>query len=179
MNGTDRCWSIVHWLIYPYELEIKDTPEYGKSASYLDILLNIDPKDRMTTSLYDKRNDFDFAILNFFLLRSNTTLSNAYGMYICRLIRYARECFAYDDVSKRCKLLTAKLILQSFNGCRLNKSFRRFYWCYNYLVGDYKLSLANMLNDMLHTIYYTVISILPLTTGNPVYLISTKGTRRV
>jgi hypothetical protein len=46
------------------------------------------------------------------------------------------------------------------------------------LVCDYKLSLAHMLNDLFHTICYTVISILALTTGNHVYLISTKGARQ-
>jgi hypothetical protein len=65
-------------------------------------------------------------------------------------------------------------MLQGYNESRL-KSFRKFYGRYNDLVCDYKLSLAHMLNDLFHTICYTVISILALTTGNPVYLISTKG----
>jgi hypothetical protein len=58
--------NYVH-LIYPDELEIKDTTESRKSASYLDILFNIDSNGRLTTSLYiyDKRDDFDFAIINF------------------------------------------------------------------------------------------------------------------
>jgi hypothetical protein len=43
---------------------IKDTTESVKSASYLDILLNIDSNGRLTTSLYDKRDDFGFAIVN-------------------------------------------------------------------------------------------------------------------
>jgi hypothetical protein len=41
--------SYVH-LIYPDELEIKDTTESDKSASYLEILLNIDSNGRLTTS---------------------------------------------------------------------------------------------------------------------------------
>jgi hypothetical protein len=39
-------------LIYPDELEIKDTTESDKSSSYLDILLNIDSNGRLNTSLY-------------------------------------------------------------------------------------------------------------------------------
>jgi hypothetical protein len=38
-------------LIYPDELEIKDTTESDKSAWYLNILLNIDSNGRLTTSL--------------------------------------------------------------------------------------------------------------------------------
>jgi hypothetical protein len=73
-------------LIYPDELEIKDTTESDKSASYLDISLNIDSNGRLTNSLYDKRDDFDFAIVNFPFLCSNIPLSPAYGVYIFQLI---------------------------------------------------------------------------------------------
>jgi hypothetical protein len=72
--------SYVH-LIYPDELEIKDTTESDKSASYLHILLKIDSSGRLTTSLYDKRDDFDFAIVNFPFLCSNRPRSPAYGVY--------------------------------------------------------------------------------------------------
>jgi hypothetical protein len=91
----------------------KDTIESDKSASYLDILLHNDFNGRLTTSLYDKRGDFDFAIVNFPFLCSNIPLSS--GVYISQLIRYARICFAYEDFSKRGKLLTKKLMLQGYN----------------------------------------------------------------
>jgi hypothetical protein len=131
--------------MYPDELEIKDSTESDKSASYLGILLNIDS--------YDKRDDFDFAILNFSFLCSNIPLSPAYGVYISQLIRYARACFAYEDFSRRGKLLTNQLMLQGYNESRLKSSFRKFYGRYtcNDLVCDYKLSLAHMLNDLFHT----------------------------
>jgi hypothetical protein len=45
--------NYVH-LIYPNELEIKNTRESDISASCLDILLNIDSSGRVTTTLYDK-----------------------------------------------------------------------------------------------------------------------------
>ena len=101
---------IIFTLDIPDKLEIKDTTESDKSASYLDILLNIDYNGRLTTSLYDKRDDFDFAIVNFPFLCSNIPLSPAYGLYISQLIRYARACFAYEDFSKRGKLLTKKYV---------------------------------------------------------------------
>jgi hypothetical protein len=56
--------NYVH-LIYPYELEIKDTIESDKSALYLDILLNFDSNGRLTTSLYDNRGDFDLQLSTF------------------------------------------------------------------------------------------------------------------
>jgi hypothetical protein len=97
--------NYVH-LIYPDDLEIKDTTESDKSASYLDILLNVDSNDILyDTSLYDKRDDLDFAIVNFPFLCSNIPLSPAYGVHVPQLNRYARACFAYEDFSKRGRLL--------------------------------------------------------------------------
>ena len=118
---------------------MKDTIDSDKYASYLDILLNIDSNGRLTTSLYDKRDDFDFAIVNFPCLCSNIPLSPAYGVSISQLIRYARANFAYEDFSKRGKLLTNKLMLQGYNESRLKSSFLKFYGRYNDLICDYKL----------------------------------------
>jgi hypothetical protein len=101
-----RSISLYVHLIYPDELEIKDTTESDKSASYLDIFLNIDSNGRLTTSLYDKRDDFDFAIVSFPFLCSNIPLSPTYGVY------------AYEDFSKRGKLLSEKWMLQGCNESR-------------------------------------------------------------
>ena len=51
--------------IYPIELEIKDTTDTDTSASYLDLHFEIDSEGRLRTTLYDKRNDFNFPIVNF------------------------------------------------------------------------------------------------------------------
>ena len=117
----------------------------------VDILLNIDSNGRLTTTSYDKRDDFNFAIVNFPFLCSNIPLSPAYGVYISQLIRYARACYAYEDFLRRGQLLTKKLMLQGYNESRLKSSFRKFYGRYNDLVCDYKLSLSHMLTDLFHT----------------------------
>jgi hypothetical protein len=48
--------------IYPIELEIKDTTDTDRSASYLDLHLEIDSEGRLRMKLYDKRNDFNFPL---------------------------------------------------------------------------------------------------------------------
>jgi hypothetical protein len=45
--------------IYPIELEIKDTTDTNRCASYLDLHLEIDSEGRLRTKLYDKRVDFN------------------------------------------------------------------------------------------------------------------------
>ena len=61
-----------HYLgqMYPAELEIKDKTESNTSASYLDLLLSIESDGQLHTSLYDKRDDFNFHITNFPFLSS-------------------------------------------------------------------------------------------------------------
>ena len=66
--------------IYPAELEIKDTTESTTSASYLDLLLSIGRDGQLHTSIYDKRDDFNFHITNFPFLSSNIPSSPAYGV---------------------------------------------------------------------------------------------------
>ena len=47
--------------IYLKDLDIKDTTDTLKSASYLDIHLEIDGKGKLFTKLYEKRDDFSSA----------------------------------------------------------------------------------------------------------------------
>ena len=45
------------YFIYPSELEIKDTTVSSKTTSYLDCLLEIDNSGKLSTKLYEKRDD--------------------------------------------------------------------------------------------------------------------------
>ena len=57
--------------MYLAELEIKDTTESITSSSYLDLLLQIGRDCQLHTSIYGKRDDFNFHITNFPFLSSN------------------------------------------------------------------------------------------------------------
>ena len=46
---------------YPIELEVKDTTITDRSASYLDLYLEIDSEGRLRAKLHDKRDDFNFS----------------------------------------------------------------------------------------------------------------------
>ena len=50
--------------IYPIELEIKDTTDTDRSASYRDLHLEIDSEGRLKTKFYDKRDDFPIVKLS-------------------------------------------------------------------------------------------------------------------
>ena len=62
INNPDFDKYIGH--MYPPALPIKDTAKSNTSASYLDLLLSIGKNGQLRTSLYDKRDDFNFFITN-------------------------------------------------------------------------------------------------------------------
>ena len=55
---------------------------------------------RTWLQIYDKRDDFNFKIINFPNMCSNIPASPAYGVYISQLIRYAMASSNYSDFLK-------------------------------------------------------------------------------
>ena len=64
------------------ELEIKDTTDTDMSASYLDLHLEIDSEGWFRTKLYNKKDDFNFLIVNFPFICNNIPAAPAYEVYI-------------------------------------------------------------------------------------------------
>ena len=128
--------------IYPIELEIKDTTDTDRPATYIDIHLEIDSKWRLRTKLYDKRDDFNIPIVNFPFICSNIPAAPAYGVYISQFIRYSRPCSSYQDFLDKGLLLTKKLLNQGFLLVKLKSSLRKFYGRHHDLVDRYGISLS-------------------------------------
>ena len=53
------------------------------------------------TKIYEKRDDFDFDIVNFPLFDGDVPRSTSYGVYISQLIRFARVSSHVDDFNTR------------------------------------------------------------------------------
>ena len=75
--------------IYPSQLTVEKANKSDHLADYLDLTFIIDSGGKLSTRLYDKRDDFDFHIVNFPYLSSNIPSGPSYGVYILQLIRYA------------------------------------------------------------------------------------------
>uniref|UniRef100_A0A8W8MQG4 Uncharacterized protein n=1 Tax=Magallana gigas TaxID=29159 RepID=A0A8W8MQG4_MAGGI len=87
--------------IYTSELEIKDSAESESFVSYLDILLEMDIYCNLATKLYDKRDDFNFSIVNLSYLCCNIPSSPSYGVFVSQLIRYTRACSSNEQFLRR------------------------------------------------------------------------------
>ena len=123
---------------------------YSMLVPYLYILLNRNIYLWQTTSIYDKRDDFNFTIVHFSLSCSDIPLLFTCGEYVSQLIRYARTCSVHDPFLSRVKLLTSMLLLHGYKQSHLKATFSNFYGRYNnlHVVRPYSLPLSQMLSDL-------------------------------
>ena len=54
--------------IYPSQLNVKKTNQSDNLASYIDLTCTIQKDRKLSTTLYDKRDDFGFRIVSFSFL---------------------------------------------------------------------------------------------------------------
>ena len=77
-------------------------------------------------SFFDKRDEFDFDILNFPFLDGDVHRSTAFGVNIFQLIHLAPVSSHVDDFNTRNKVLTEKLLRQGYRCHKLCEAFQNF-----------------------------------------------------
>ena len=100
------------------------------------------------TKLYDKRDAFNFEIVNFPNMDSNIPLGPAYGVYISQLVRYSIACCRYHDFKERHIILVNKLSSQGYTKQRLKKAYLKLHSKYSNLVNKYNVNSRKILGDV-------------------------------
>ena len=132
--------------IYPSELELKKTTESQGECSYLDLNIKI-INSKFTTDLYDKREAFNFNIVNYPHMDSNIPLKPAYGVFISQLIRYLRVCGNYQHFVYRSIQITTRLQRQGFDYVVLCNTFKKFLQRHPIALRKYRRSHRQMIVD--------------------------------
>ena len=130
--------------IYPAELQLNKANASDTEAAFLDLNLSIN-NDIVSTKMYDKRDDFNFDIVNFPFLDGDVPQRPSNGVYYSQLIRFARASSHVTDLNNRNKFLTAKLLKQGYRYHKLRKAFSKFYRRHFELVEKYHVSLKKNL----------------------------------
>ena len=104
---------------------------------------------QLHTSLYDKRDDFNFHITNPPFLSSNIPSSPAYGVFISQLIWYLRASSSYEMFYSEGGAIFHKLLGQGYVKERLRSSLRKFYGRYGDLIEPYEAPSPRILHDIL------------------------------
>ena len=145
--------SIVRtWLDKGERPSWKEVNKYGAvntsdtEAPFLNLHLSIS-NCFVSSKIYDKRDGFDFDIVNFSFLDGDVPRHPSYGVYISQLIRFARVCSHVDDFNTRNKCLTAKLLKQGYRYHKLRKAFSKFYRQHYELISKFNVGLKSLLHQ--------------------------------
>jgi len=112
--------------------------------------------------LCDKRDDFDFPIVNFSFICSTIPAASAYWVHISQLKRYSRACGSHQDILDRGLLLRKKLLNQrNHYGISLSQMttdmFQNVQFCPFIL--DWEQSVSHSKNQMIPTITFWYLEI--------------------
>ena len=125
--------------IYPAELQLNKANASDTEAAFLDLNLSTH-NDTVSTKIYDKRDDFDFDIVNFPFLDGDVPRRPSF-VYISQLIRFARSSSHVTDLNNSNTFLTAKLLKQGYRYHKLREAFSKFYHRHFELIEKYHVSL--------------------------------------
>ena len=114
-----------------YGMVFTATSTSSTEVRYLDTSINTgSTKTPFLISIYDKRDDFSFRIVNFPDMDTNIPTNPAYGVYISQLVRYARICTCLRQ--------------QGFVTALLQKSFNKFFDRHGLIVAKHGATLRKM-----------------------------------
>ena len=85
--------------IYPPELQVNKAKISDTKAPFSDLHVSIS-NGFVSSKIYDKRDDFDFNIVNFPFLDDDVPRRPSYGVYISQLIRCTRVCSHHGGESQ-------------------------------------------------------------------------------
>ena len=143
-NLDNHFFSSMFKDIYPSELELNKANTVDTNSSFLDLNISI-INGKVSTSIYDKRDDFNFQIVNYPNLSGNIPSSPSYGVYISQLIRFTRCCSNVEDFHKRNHCITKKLLQQGYRFHKLRMSFKKFFIKYKTALSKYNCSMKTFL----------------------------------
>ena len=142
--------------IYPTELQLNKANSSDTEAPFSDLYLSI-TIGIVSSKIYDKRDDFNFKIVNFPFLDKDVPRSPSYGVYISQLIRFARVCSNDDDFNNINLFLTAKLLKQGYRYHKIQKAFSKFYHRHSELIVKYNAGLKLFCNKAYQNLYFMMI----------------------
>ena len=109
----------------PSGLRLNEANVSDAGASFLGLHLSLSD-GFVEAEIYDKRDGFDYDIVNFPFLGGGVPRSVSCGIYISQLIRFARVSSHVDNFNTRNKVLTAKLLRQGYRCRGLRGAFSGF-----------------------------------------------------
>ena len=136
--------------IYPQALVLNKSNDQDTHVDYLDIKI-VSQNNSLSFSVYDKRDNFNFEVVNFPFLDSCVPRKPALGTFYGQLIRYARICSKFQNFCERSKTLSKRLLSQGFKYFELSQLTKRFFYEKADLIKNYnERNVISFVNQVLH-----------------------------
>ena len=104
---------------------LKGTNLSKATCTFLDLHISIF-RGKFRYYSYDKRNDFNFDIVNYPHLVGNIPCSASYGVYVSQLVRFCDINLEDNSFAADVKEMTAKFMKQGFDKDMLKSTFIKF-----------------------------------------------------
>ena len=111
-------------------MELKNTNLSRDKCNFLDLTISI-YQGKFIYRSYDKRNDFNFNVVNYPNLSGNIPVSQSYGVFTSQLVRYCSINSSFKNFVSDVRQLTYTLYNQNFQHNGLVSRYGRF--CCKYL----------------------------------------------
>ena len=141
--------------IYPREHQLNKANTSDKETFFLDLNIKV-VGSNIHTSVYDKRDDFGFPIVNFPWLSGDVPRLPSYGIYISQLVRFARCCTSVFDFHSKNFQITSKLLTKGYRYHKLRKTFGKFFRSYSELLSKFgEISFQDYVSQgIAHPVFY-------------------------
>ena len=121
--------------IYPRELQLNKA-NTSEETSFMDLNIKV-IRNNIHTSVYDKRDEFEFPIVNFPWLSGDVPRPPSYGIYILQLVRFARCCTNVFNFHSKNVQITSKQLTQGYRYLKRRKTLGKFLRSYSKLLSKF------------------------------------------
>ena len=139
----------------PGELRLSRAGISDRETSFLGLNIGV-VGSNINTSVYDRRDDFGFPMVDFPWLSGGVPGLPSYGIYISQLVRFARCCTSVFDFHSKNLQITSKLLTQGYRCRRLRKTFGRFFGSCSGLLSKFgEISFQDYVSQgIAHPVFY-------------------------
>ncbi len=134
--------------IYPNCLQVERNGNNDKKANYLDITVEI-KEDGISTTIFNKTDDFDFEVVMFTFPSSNIPSHIGYNIFTNQLLRYSKICSFKESFMYKTQSLFTILKSRGYEERRLLKSCKKIFEKDNFILYKYGFNHINqVINEL-------------------------------
>ena len=133
-------FSRIYEDIYPEELVLLNTNVSNNCCNYLDLSITLQ-NGKFKYTLFDKRNDFGFEVINYPFISGNIPKIPSYGVYVSQLIRFCNV--SCESISNMVLDLNKKFSKQGFSVDGLKRKFKQFASKYIHLWSKFGIDITS------------------------------------